>query len=70
MTNGVVAILHETDAMINVRDMLECRVENNGDVIISHEIGEWLEFGIHMEMGDGEVRGIADVKGLVECVTK
>ena len=39
-------------------------------IIVSHEIGEWLEFGIHMKMCDGESCGIVNAKGLVEGVTK
>ena len=70
MVNGAVVILHKMDTTLNVRDMLGCQVENDVDVIISHEIGEWLKFGIHMKMGDGEVRGVADAKGLVECIAK
>ena len=50
--------------------MLGCWVKNNLDVVISHEIGEWLKFLIHMKMCDSEVHSVVDAKGLVECVTK
>ena len=70
MVNSAVVILHKTDAMLNVRDVLRCRVENGIDVIVSHEVSEWLKFGVHMEMCDGESCGIANVKGLVKCFAK
>ena len=50
--------------------MLGCGVENNSDVVISHEINEWLEFGIHMKMCDGEARCVADAEGLVEGIAQ